>query len=55
MTERKRVEQALRESEERFSKAVHSSPAGMAISRQRRTGTDVNEAFVRVSGFSEKS
>ncbi len=53
ITERKRVEQALRESEERFSKAFHSSPAGMAISRlEDGRVLDVNEAFVRVSGFS---
>ncbi|GAB1724070.1 MAG: PAS domain S-box protein [Nitrospira sp. CR1.1] len=53
ITERKQVEQALRESEERFSKAFHSSPAGMAISRlEDGRVLDVNEAFVRVSGFS---
>jgi len=55
VTERKRVEQALRESEERFSKAFHSSPAGMAISRlEDGRVLDVNEAFVRVSGFSRE-
>ncbi len=53
ITERKRVEQALRESEERFSKAFQSSPAGMAISRlEDGRVLDVNDAFVRVSGFS---
>ena len=55
ITERKGVEQALRESEERFSKAFHSSPAGMAISRlEDGRVLDVNEAFVRVSGFSRE-
>ena len=55
VTERKRVELALRESEERFSKAFHSSPAGMAISRlEDGRVLDVNEAFVRVSGFSRE-
>ena len=55
ITERKRVEQALRESEERFSKAFHSSPAGMAISRlEGGEVLDVNDAFVRVSGFSRE-
>ena len=55
ITERKRVEQALRESEERFSKAFHSSPAGMAISRLADGRVlDVNDAFVRVSGFSRE-
>jgi PAS domain S-box-containing protein len=53
ITERKRVEQALRESEERFSKAFQSSPAGMTISRlEDGRVLDVNEAFVRISGFS---
>lgn len=53
ITERKRVEQELRVSEERFSKAFHSSPAGMAISRlEDGRVLDVNEAFVRLSGFS---
>jgi PAS domain S-box-containing protein len=52
ITERKRVEQALRESEERFSKAFHSSPAGMAIScLEDGRVLDVNDAFQRVSGF----
>ena len=55
ITERKRVEQALRESEERFSNAFHSSPAGMAISRlEDGLVLDVNEAFQRVSGFSRE-
>lgn len=53
ITERKRVEQALRESEERFSKAFQRSPAGMAISRPEDGRVfDVNNAFVRGSGFS---
>ena len=53
LVERKQVEAALRESEERFSKAFHSSPASMAISRlEDGRILDVNEAFVRVSGFS---
>lgn len=53
ITERKHVEQALRESEERFSKAFQSSPAGMTISRlEDGRVLDVNEAFVRICGFS---
>ncbi|MBS0171262.1 MAG: PAS domain S-box protein [Nitrospira sp.] len=55
ITERKRVEQALRESEERFSKAFQSSPAGMAISRlEDGRVLDVNDAFLRVSGFNRE-
>lgn len=53
ITERKQVELALRESEERFFKAFQSNPAGMVISRlEDGRVLDVNDAFVRVSGFS---
>ncbi len=43
---------ALKASEEKFSKAFHSSPALMAIS-ELETGIyiDVNEAFLRILGF----
>ena len=55
ITRRKRAETALRQSEERFMKAFHSSPAVMAISRSADgCFLDVNEAFVRVSGYSRE-
>jgi PAS domain S-box-containing protein len=51
ITERKRVESALRESEERFATAFRSSPAAMVISRyEDGKMLDVNEAFLRVFG-----
>ena len=55
VTSRQQAEEARRESEERFSKAFRSSPAGMSISRlEDGRVLDVNEAFVRVSGFSRE-
>ncbi|MDR4479278.1 MAG: response regulator [Nitrospira sp.] len=55
VTARQQAEEARRESEERFSKAFRSSPAGMAISRlEDGRVLDVNEAFERVSGFSRE-
>ncbi|MEX5217014.1 MAG: PAS domain S-box protein [Nitrospira sp.] len=51
ITERKRVESALRESEERFATAFRSSPAAMVISRYKDGRLlDVNEAFLRTFG-----
>ncbi|HEX2056158.1 MAG TPA: PAS domain S-box protein [Nitrospiraceae bacterium] len=51
ITERKRVESALRESEERFATAFRGSPAAMVISRYEDGRLlDVNEAFLRAFG-----
>jgi PAS domain S-box-containing protein len=53
VTERNRAEEALRESEERFSKAFRLNPAAMAIT-QLSDGRfiDVNESWERLSGWS---
>jgi PAS domain S-box-containing protein len=53
ITERKRAEAALRESEEKFSKAFRSCPDAVALS-ELETGRyiDVNEGYERVFGFS---
>jgi PAS domain S-box-containing protein len=52
ITERKQSEAALRESEERFSKAFHSSPQPMSLSTfDEGRYIDVNDRFVEVSGF----
>jgi PAS domain S-box-containing protein len=53
ITERKRVEVALRESEERFAKAFNSAPLSLTIS-SLVTGKliEVNDTFVAVTGFS---
>ena len=52
ITEIRRAEEALRQSEERFSKAFHASPDWMAISRQTDGRfIDVNEGFERLTGY----
>jgi len=52
ITERKNMEEALRDSEERFSKAFNASPVTMSISRlDNGEIIDVNESFCRVIGF----
>jgi len=55
VTERKRVEMALRESEERFAKAFNSSPLSLTIS-SLVTGklVEVNETFVAITGYSRE-
>ena len=52
VTGRTRVEDALREAEDRFERIFHSTPALSAISR-RSDGTliDVNDVFLRELGF----
>ncbi len=51
ITERKRAEEALQASEERFSKAFHASPDPMSISTLvEGRYIDVNESFLRVNG-----
>lgn len=51
VTDRKRVEDALRESEERFSRAFHGNPAVQLISRvDNGSIVDVNEACCRLVG-----
>ena len=52
ITERKQREEALRESEERFTKAFHASPEIIVISRQADARyIDVNERFTQVLGY----
>ena len=55
ITERKRAESLLRESEERFSKAFHGSNARLAI-LDATSGRylDVNEAFIEAYGYSRE-
>ncbi|MFO1424133.1 MAG: PAS domain-containing protein [Candidatus Competibacteraceae bacterium] len=55
ITERKRTEVALRESEERFAKAFHASPAPMAIS-DIETGRflDVNARLLRMLDYTRE-
>lgn len=54
ITERKRMEEALRLSEELFSKAFHLNPASMAIvSLKGSKFINVNESFLKRNGFSK--
>ena len=55
ITERNRIENALRQSEEKFSKAFHSSPAAVLIvDLTEDRFIDVNEAFEQVTGYSRE-
>ena len=52
ITERKRAEEALKESEEMFSKAFQSSPAMLTITRVSDNRIiDINDAFLNLFGF----
>ena len=55
VTEKKRAEKELRESEEKFSRAFQNSPDAVAIAKAvDGTLIDVNEAFIRMSGYSRE-
>ena len=55
ITERKKAEDALKESEERFAKAFRDSPTAMSIGRLPDGAlVDVNDSFLRLSGYSQK-
>jgi two-component system, cell cycle sensor histidine kinase and response regulator CckA len=52
ITDRRRAEEVLRQSEERFAKAFRASPAAISISRLADGRyLDVNDAFVRLLGY----
>ena len=55
ITERKRIEEALQESEEKFSKAFSSSPNTVCIvTAKEGTFIDVNDSFLRFTGYSRE-
>lgn len=52
ISDRKQAEAALRESEEKFSKAFHSSPNAIAITKfQEGRLIEVNDTFLHISGY----
>ncbi|HKE03753.1 MAG TPA: PAS domain S-box protein, partial [Blastocatellia bacterium] len=52
IAERKRAEEALRESEERFAKAFRASPDGLVITRLADgTILEVNDSFAALTGY----
>ncbi len=55
ITDRKKIEEALRESEAKFSKAFFSSPDSVTITRLHDGKIiDVNESFTRLTGYSRQ-
>ncbi|OGO30343.1 MAG: hypothetical protein A2Z29_09790 [Chloroflexi bacterium RBG_16_56_11] len=55
ITERKLAEQALKESEDKFSRAFHTSPDLMAIVNvESGRFVEVNESFTRFSGYTSE-
>jgi PAS domain S-box-containing protein len=54
LAERRRAEQALRFSEEKFSKAFHTTQVLMTIEDENHMFVDVNEAFLDVFGFTRE-
>jgi PAS domain S-box-containing protein len=55
ITERKQMEKALRESEEKFSKAFHASPEMVAITRIKDgTFVDINDSYTQRTGYSRE-
>jgi PAS domain S-box-containing protein len=54
ITKRKRVEEALRESEDRFRQIFENSPLGMALATPAFRFVSVNPAWVSMTGYSEE-
>jgi PAS domain S-box-containing protein len=55
VTERVKAEKALRESEEKFSKAFHASPQQIILTRLSDNITiDANDSYINASGFSRE-
>ncbi|WP_304412236.1 PAS domain S-box protein [Kamptonema formosum] len=53
ITERKRVEEALRESEEKFRRVFQDAPIGMTLNDLSGKGLQVNPVFCEILGYTE--
>jgi PAS domain S-box-containing protein len=53
ITERKRADEALRESEEKFIKVFYANPAAMSLSDEEGRYIDANESFSKLIGYSK--
>ncbi|MGZ7048597.1 MAG: PAS domain-containing protein [Methanobacterium sp.] len=51
ITEQKKIEESLHESEEKFSKAFYSNSAGMAITNIKGKIIEVNDAYANITGY----
>jgi len=55
ITERKQVEETLKKSEEKFSKAFNTCPVSITISTlENGKYVEVNDSFIKVSGFTKE-
>jgi two-component system NtrC family sensor kinase len=55
ITERKEIQEALRESEEKFSKAFHASPGSISISKISDSKfIEVNDSFLQDKGYTRE-
>jgi two-component system, NtrC family, sensor kinase len=55
ITEHKAAEKTIQESEEKFSKAFHSSPATIAITTLKESKyIEVNDSYIRSTGYTSK-
>ncbi len=55
ITKRKKMENALKESEEKFSKAFHASPEAIAIATAKDEKLiDINESYTQITGYSRE-
>ena len=53
ITERKQVEQALKESEEKFRRVFEDAPIGMMLNEANGKGMQMNPAFCKMLGYTE--
>ena len=52
LTERRRAEEALRRSEERFARIFHTNPTAISITRASdKKFVDINQRFIEVTGY----